>query len=241
MDDLEKTVMEGFAHYSTAHNLEDNNITQKHLDQCNKKAYLSALEGFLKTSYQREMVRNFCQEGTLPYTPTDLTLLKLLENQANAVSTKPPFILLTINPRPDIDLETLKKYIGKFIRKKSITTYFYVYEVRTESTGLHCHILLGYEAKPYDFKRSAKSTFKHVCDSSNPACLNFKFIEENTLQLKVNYLLGQKKDSKKQGVTYSEKYRIDNKLEPFYESKPPLPCRLTQTPLQIELVPENSE
>lgn len=233
--DSKDAMASGLEHYRAMHPPTPTNITDSDTDAVNKKAYLAALEGFLKTAYQREMVRNFMEDGTLPYVPKDPKLLKMLESQANAVSSKPPYLFVTVNPRPEVTLTELKKSIEKFLKKKSISQYFYVYEVRTENTGLHCHILLKYDIKPYDFKRSTKNTFKNVCDSSNPSCLNFKFVEEDTLQSKVEYLLGDKKDSKKKGVNFSIEYRKKNNIPAFVESSPPLPCRATQK--NIECLP----
>lgn len=226
--ELDAIVQNGFKAHLPAKQPPSPEITNAELSAINKKAYLAALEGFLKTCYQREMVRGFMTEGKLPYTPEDEGLLKMLKDQAEAVTTKPPYMLVTVNPRPEVKLPELKKAIEKFLRKKTISQYFYVYEVRTEDTGLHCHILLKYDIKPYDFKRGAKNTFKGVCDSSNPSCLNFKFIDEDTLPSKVEYLLGNKKDSKMKGVSQCRKFRIANNLPAFIESSPPLPCRATQ-------------
>ncbi len=202
-------------------------ITEEELAAVNKKAYLTALEGFLKTCYQREMVRGFMDSGKLPYTPKDEGLLKMLNDQAKAVTTKPPFMLVTVNPRPGTKYEDLKKPMEKFLRSKSISQYFYVYET-TDTGHIHSHVLLKYDIKPYDFKRSAKNTFKGICDTSNPHCLNFKFIDDETLPQKVDYLLGQKTDTKMKGVGITKKWRTENNIPAFIESSPPLPCRATQ-------------
>lgn len=224
-------MMEGFKGSMLSSPDESIKISEKELAQINKKAYLDALQGFLKTAYQREMVRTFATEGILPYIPNDPKLKLMLESQANAISTKPPFMMLTVNPRAEVTYAQLNKAVCKFLRKKTILAYFYVYEVRTADTGLHCHILLQYNAKPYDFKRSGKNTFKNVCDSSNPACCNFKFLEEDKLPSKIEYLLGTKKDSKLKGVECSKLYREKNNIAAFVESSPPLPCRATLKPL----------
>lgn len=205
-------------------------LTDSELQEINKKAYAKALSGFLETAYKREFVRQLAEDGTLPYIPKDPKMRTLLENQANAISTKPPYIFLTINPQSDVTLLQLSKVVKKLLRKKTISHYFFAYEVRKENEGLHCHILLEYRnVKPYDFKRGVKSTCKHICDSSNPHCLNFKFIDHDTLPSKIEYLLGDKKDKKLAGVKHSETYRKANNLQPYYESSPPFPCRATQT------------
>lgn len=233
-NELNDIMAKGFAAWKKP--IEEIKITENELDKINKKAYMEALHGFLKISYQREMVRQFCQDGILPYVPKDLKLKQMLESQADALSTKPPFMMVTVNPRNDVTLSQLKKKIEKFINKKTIMTYLYVYEVRKENEGLHCHIILQYESKPYDFKRSGKNTFKTICDSSNSHCLNFKFITEADLPQKIDYLLGNKKDSKLAGVECSVNYRKINKLPAFVESSPKLLCRAT---LKLPLIDES--
>jgi len=227
----QKAMEDGLAHWKSTHPTISDKITEKELAAVNKKAYLAALEGFLKTCYQREMVRGFMDSGKLPYTPKDEGLLKMLNDQAQSVTTKPPYMLVTINPRQDIELKALKKGVEKFLSKKSISQYFYAYE-NTDKGHIHCHILLKYDIKPYDFKRSAKNTFKGICDTSNPHCLNFKFIEEDTLQSKIDYLLGGKTDSKQKGVTLTTAWRIEENIPAFIESSPPFPCRATQKAIE---------
>lgn len=211
-------------------------ISDSELELLNKKAYMDALQQVLKTSYQRQMVMNLT-EGILPYTPKDSVMLKMLQQQSDSISTKPPFMLVTVNPRQGVSFAELNKAVLKFVSKKSVGQYFYVYEVRKEDEGLHCHMLVQYTTKPYDFKRSTKSTFKNVCASNNPNILNFKFVSDENLQSKIEYLLGDKKDSKKAGVKYTKQYRATNKISDFYESSPPLPCRATQT---LTIIPKNA-
>lgn len=216
------------------------NVTEEDLAKVNKKAYLDALQGFLKTAYQREMVRAFACEGKMPYVPKDETMKTMLHNQMDALATKPPFMLVTVNPRNNVSLKDFKKKIEKIVKKKSVLTYAYVYEVRRKDEGLHSHILLEYDDKPYNFKRGIKNTVKNICDSDNPHCLNFKFVEEQHLNSKLQYLLGNKKDSKMKGVSDSEVFRTENKLDAIYESCPPLPCRATQTAIAHDPVnPQN--
>ena len=226
-EDLDSIALKGFMAHLPAKQKASVEISEEELAAVNKKAYLAALEGFLKTCYQREMVRGFMDSGKLPYTPKDEGLLKMLKDQAKAVTTKPPYMLVTVNTRPGSTYLELKKPVEKLLRSKSVSQYFYAYEI-TESGHVHCHILLKYDIKPYDFKRSAKNTFKGICDTSNPNCLNFKFIDDETLPQKIDYLLGQKTDKKLKGVSITQKWRIENKIPAFIESSPPLPCRATQ-------------
>jgi len=231
----EKDVIEASFEKSIFSCSDSNGLSESMKLKTRKKAYCDAYMTFYKTIYLRSMVGQFMSEGKVPNADLDPTMRQLIEYQINQTVTKPPYIFLTVNPSPDITLPELKKAIEKFIKKKSITLYFYVFEVRDKDSGLHCHILLKYiNIKPFDFKRSAKNTFKNVCDSSNPHCLNFKFIECAILPDKIQYLLGEKQDKKLKGVSYSKEYRVTHKLQEFYESSPPFPCRTTQTQPVIE-------
>ncbi len=207
-------------------------ITYTEFCKVNKQAHLEALKDVLKCAYKRQMVSDL-MEGKLPFTPTDLTQLELLTKQMDSFTTKPPYMMVTINPRKDVTFAILAKAVNKFISKKSTGTYFYAYEVRKEDEGLHCHIIVQYNAKPYDFKRSAKSTFSKVCDSNNPNILNFKFITEENLPSKIEYLLGDKKDKKLPGVKYTKAYRSTHNIPEYFESSPPFPCRATQTITEV--------
>lgn len=191
-----------------------------------KKAYEKALSQFYYNIYYREMVANYMSEGKVPYLPDDSNQVELIKSSIDRNITKPPYILLTVNPRPDVELKEFKKQVEKFVGRKIIDMYAYVYEVRKEDhSGLHTHVLLKYNCKPYDFKRCAKNTFKHICDISNPAVLNIRYVDADKLLQKYKYLCGDKKDDKKKGVQYSKDYRKQNCLADIYESTPELPCR----------------
>lgn len=204
---------------------------KKYKDIINK-AYKDALYEFYKHAFKSQIVRNFLEEGTIPYQPDDPVQVELLHNAADAACTKSPYIFLTVNPRPEVSLEGFRKKIEKFVNRKCIDAYQYVYEVRKkegeEYKGLHCHILLRYICKPYDFKRGAKNTFKTICDVNNPQILNFRYIDSNDLIQKINYMKGEKQDKKLPAVKLTQEYRKKFKLEDMYISKRPLE---SETPL----------
>lgn len=215
-------------------------ISDSELEAINKKAYLDATYQFLKTAYMREHVRVFAEEGKLPLIPKDVKLLAMLNNQADAICQKPPNMLITINPRKDVSLEELQKVVSKVVSKKTITHYAYVYEVRKEDEGLHCHILLKYADKPYNFKRGIKNTCKNICLADNPEILNFKFVTEDLIQQKFEYIEGHKKDSKMAGVNFTKQYRIQHNIESMYESNPPFPCRVALKPIEYSAEEEET-
>lgn len=197
--------------------------------------YREACKAFYKALYTRQIYNDFVETGAVPYMPKDENRKKLIEKAHDAVSSKPPYMMLTINIRPNETMDKLRKSVEKFVNRKIVAKYFYVYEIRkAPDRGLHCHMLVQYNCKPYEFKRCAKSTFKKVCDSNNPSVLNFKFVQEDLLPSKIGYLLGDKQDKKKPGVKATIEYRKLNNLEDYYESNPQFPCRVAETNLLEE-------
>lgn len=215
-------------------------LTEEEKKMLLKKAESEALHAFYKSMFLRQYIGDFMTEGITPLDGSESNAQKVIIDRArNAVVTKPPFALITINPYPVITLDELTKAVNKFKKRKIIDAYAYVYEVRKEDfTGLHCHMIVKYNCKPYDLKRNVKSTFKNVCDESNPSILNIKYIEEQNLYSKLQYIKGNKKDAKMPGVTATKEYRFQNNLCELYESTPPIPCRgaelLTEAPEIID-------
>lgn len=178
---------------------------------------------FVKVLTLKRLSDDLHTEGKIPLPVSEDTVQCAIKS----CTKKTPYIFLTVNPQKDITLTAFMTAVNKFLKKKSITHYFGVYEVRKAETGLHAHILVSQNSPFYDFKRSTKNTFKNICNTENSNILNFKNISEELLPDKINYMLGGKKDAKLQGVqdtiTYREKYSIN----PYYESVDPFPCRST--------------
>lgn len=201
---------------------------EKIVEQAEKNAKKKLLENFLLKEY----FYNYVEEDRLPLEVKKDETKELLTRSKERLNSKPPYCFLTVNPRREVSLAELQKKVKKLLNKKTTKEYFLVYEIRkAPDEGLHVHILLRYTSRPSDFRRNTKNTFKDICDSNNTHCLNFKFIQENLLKDKVDYMLGDKKDSKKTAVEATIAWRKSQKLKPYEESIPPLPCRDTQIPL----------
>lgn len=197
-----------------------------------EKAYQDALYQFYKTCFLRQMVTNFMNDGSLPIEVSDTYQRKLIEDQYIQNSTKSFYWFVTVSVKPGVTFQEFEKAVKKQISKKIIKTYFYVYETRhlPDETnklfeGLHCHMLLYSTVRPYDFKKSTKNTFKDLCTINNPEIMNFKNIPEDLIQDKINYMLGDKKESKQKGVSLTKAFRTRNNIEEYYESTPPFSCR----------------
>ena len=200
-----------------------------------KQAYKEAYLQFYKSLFSRQFVSDFMNTGEVPYEPVNNEYRELIDKARDAVLTKPPYILLTINPRPDIKLLDFMKKVEKFVKRKMISHYMYCYEVRNEEGGIHCHMLVRYVSKPYDFKRGAKSTFKDICEVNNPQILNFRYITDEQLPDKIKYISGDKADKKQDSVQATKTFRNKHNLQDLYHSTPILSCRGTEKPLITEI------
>lgn len=195
-----------------------------------QKARKDALYQFYKTLFLREYVTNFQETGETPLNHLETEeMKKLVYSSANRLITKPPFAFITVNPRPDVTFEQFDKLVKKFVNRKIIQKYRYVYEIRNEKfEGMHTHILVEYICRPFDLKRNCKSTFKNICMFNNPEILNIKYINESIIPDKMMYQDGEKKSEKMNAVYHTREWRVMNNIESVYESTPPFSCRGAQ-------------
>jgi len=114
---------------------------------------------------------------------------------------------------------------NEFISKKWITTYCYGIEQQSvlddDTKGIHCHILFNRNGKkPSEIKNETNSTFKQVCNKSNPAILNYRNLRDTQdIHKAYDYLVGTKASEDKLKEQYKDKiFRLNNNLMPFYKS-----------------------
>lgn len=201
----------------------ENEKPNKEIQKYITKAYRDAIYDFYKHLFKHQFVADFMSEGNVPVEPTSEIYKEVVEKAKDRVTTKPVYVLLTINPKPGVSLKELAVKVEKFVQRCFIKSYMYVYEIREEGGGgLHCHMLLHYTCKPYDLKRASRSTFKELCDVNNPAILNQRFVEPEILQQKINYLKGDKQDKKKKAVEFTKAWRLQQNIKDVYESEHPL-------------------
>lgn len=139
-----------------------------------------------------------------------------------------PYILVTINPPEDIDIDTLYDCVCQIKSKTWIgNDYVYCFEQRGVTDeelgkGIHAHMLLYRGDKPKsEVVREIKSTVKKygLYDGKDPTDrqLNFKPIRSGTESRVVNYMLGNKDDVKSAKVAIDVKWREQNNLAPIYD------------------------
>lgn len=103
-------------------------------------------------------------------------------------------------------LEKIARAHNKLINKKWIKDLAYVFE-SGENEHLHTHILIHRNGKvPSEVIREFKSPVSKLCNTENPHCFNVKFLPDDPdiwLQ-KIEYMMGNKTDSKLESVKNSE-------------------------------------
>lgn len=202
----------------------------------------NAQNKFIEQVLLKYYTENFADTGKMPTDVDDINEITVAaDNVAARYNRKPRNCLLTINPKPGVSLAELKGLMLRLTTKPYIASYLYVYEVRKpDFSGLHVHMLCTYTGRPNNFQRGVKSLCRKICDVDNLSILNFKFIPDDICQEKIDYLLGKKQKKKQKGVTATIAFREEKDLQPYYESDPPPPCRVTQlTPVpHIEEVKE---
>lgn len=184
------------------------------------KAYYDAIYDTYKSIFKHQFSHDFHNEGILPYIPNDSKMQETIAKARDRVLSKPRNIFLTINPKPGHDeFKEFSELIDKFTKKKTIVSATWVYEIRkAPDKGLHCHMLLKYNNRPFDFKTSTKKYFSKCCDSKNPQCLNFRYVEEDDCHEKIEYMQGSKTKSKLPLVEATKKWRKDNNIQELYST-----------------------
>ncbi len=177
-------------------------LTSQELGAIQKKAYAVALGKKYVELYRQQMEDN---PDTFfnPEDPQDKLISEAL-TQLNLSNTqhKSTHILLTINVKEGVTLETLITKINKMGKKKWLTDYLLAIEQRGETLadlgkGLHFHAIIPRTIEPARTRKELASTFNSVCDTSNVHCMNIRWLTEKQLPKVILYLQGQKKDSSK--------------------------------------------
>ena len=201
----------------------DDVVVSANLDELvNKSIYA----GFKKaiTDIVCEATKLEIREGKL----SNDKLIKIYEGYKKNIDHKFGNVLfVTINPRPDVGLETFHKSVRKYLSKCWIDTFVYVLEQRGTNQsdlgkGFHCHVLLwkSDNKKSHEVIRETKNTFKSVCSVDNPSVLNIKNCKDGDIDKRKNYMLGHK--STESDPTKEEKQKMDIvwrksvSIEPYY-------------------------
>lgn len=133
------------------------------------------------------------------------------------------FYFLTVNPKPDVCLATLKEKTEKFFARSTTLAAIWTYEIRdsdVKNRGLHLHALMRKktQTRPNNYRCSIRTHFKKLCGTVN----HIKLLNVKQCDLKkvYNYILKQnstKDDSDSNQATKT--WRSENDLKHFYEKR----------------------
>ena len=166
-------------------------------------------------------------------------LIQIYEGYKKNIDNKYGNVLfITINPRPDVDIEIFMKAMKKYISKVWIENAIYVIEQRgiTEEEagkGFHAHILLWKpdNKKSHEVIRETKNTFKNICSIDNPSILNIKDCKDTDIEKRKNYMLGDKKTTEDPSKAIKQEidciWRQRLKIEKYY-SKNLIECNVIE-------------
>lgn len=109
---------------------------------------------------------------------------------------------VTINPKPDVDLEKFLALINNYMKRPFIIKGRYVLEQTgetIETMGKHPHVHILFEKlqslSPKQCHDRTYSTFNTIC--GNKKCVDIRVYDASLMEEKVQYMKGEKWDSSK--------------------------------------------
>lgn len=132
---------------------------------------------------------------------------------------------ITINPKPEADLEIFLKLLNNFVKRKPVCSYMYNIEQRGETEadagkGFHSHLLIGWDKKQNKYIRQfCITTFKRVVGYPSDQIINIRRITKDIYQDKIDYLNGKKWDVEKDNkIIVDIIFRKKNNLSLIYKN-----------------------
>lgn len=195
----------------------------------------------IRNQMMRKIIKNEITLGKEDKFMTDMH--NMLEEQKQQLKERTArknnnsYLWVTVNPKPDVDLETFKSVVEKLVKKTCIDDYLYVYEQRgtTEDEyssdndedylgkGFHSHILIkrNLNYKPCKLITNIKNTCKHIVGNvNNNNQLNMQIIGEEFAEDKKTYILGKQKTGEGKFIKQAmdEIWRKKYNLKQYYNN-----------------------
>lgn len=145
----------------------------------------------------------------------------LVSEKSEKIGNSEKFFWITVNPRLEVDLPTLVKTVQKAYKKKWAQNHAYVFET-TRNNHIHSHGLVKANYEAARARKEFANSFKDICDITNVHCFKFVILDEAKAKQKLEYMFGNKKDSKKEDVELTIAWRKENHLEDIYLNEGPL-------------------
>lgn len=180
------------------------------------------------TQYYKKLIDEEQYEHFPGYAEEGLTQLHKLKVKADNITDikqgNNTHCFFTINFKPDSqDIENVEEVMQDFTKKCSFVKDDFVYaieqrseEMETAGQGTHVHILFekGNNA-PSKIERAFKGKFfdKHV---ANVAALDYRYITQDKVKEKLEYICGVKKKDKMPKVYIDRQFREEKKVKDIY-------------------------
>lgn len=130
--------------------------------------------------------------------------------------SRTPYCLVTINPKPDVDLEELRS-VCEDAFSEYFAWYIWSYEIRSApDKGIHCHCV----ARILDRKNNTnfyrfKTKFSTIV--GNPKHVDIRFLPDNQLEKSAQYVKKETVAKSKQASHEATiAWREENDIEEFY-------------------------
>ncbi len=130
------------------------------------------------------------------------------------------FTWITISVKTLTKPKAFFKAVAKFVEKKYVDKWFYVFEQRGEreevaGCGLHCHMVASYKKYLYldEFK---KNVLRHFAGYATSAAVWITYIEPRFIEDKINYCCGDKFEKKLMKVSIDRIWRVKIKIDDYY-------------------------
>lgn len=182
----------------------------------------------LRTEVEKELYKNAIrkivkiklEEGT--YYAKELQDVYTEAKTLTQQSVSEQYFFITICPYDYIELEKIQKAVTKFLKKKWMQKYLYVYEQREDDpdkpyNGIHLHFIVHRTGiAKSDVIREIYNTCKNIVGSKQS--VDVKLLKtERDLYIKINYLLGAKSSKEKMlKQLVDRKFRQEKNLLSYY-------------------------
>lgn len=140
------------------------------------------------------------------------------------IKEEPEIYWITVNPKPEAQLEIIMKSIQNFCNRKAVRDYHYTVEQRGESEleigkGIHAHMLLKWDRKHNKYvKQFLIESCKRIVGNHNNNILNIRRITPDIYQDKLDYLNGLKWDKDKDlKIKFDKIFREKNNILCIYK------------------------
>lgn len=142
-----------------------------------------------------------------------------------SVKVIPDYYFITVNPKPDTNLDVFLKLLANFVKRKPVLDYVYVIEQRGETIeevgkGFHSHILVSWDPKMSKRVRQfCGETFKRVIGCNSNKIININKIPKEYYKDKIDYMTGLKWDPEKdQKIKIDLIFRQKNNILSLYKN-----------------------